>query len=168
MGQNRQRDGLLVKIDNLIDDAKCFDTVRNIRWPKGIRCPKCSSAEVVRYGRDQTQPARQRYHCKGCNVYFDDLTGTIFEGHHQPLRIWILCLYLMGLNLSNLQIAAELDLNKDDVQNMTRALRSGVNAKKPPVQLSGEVECDEVYIVAGHKGHPEAVKKKGAKGDETA
>jgi transposase-like protein len=23
--------------------------------------------------------------------------------------------------------------------------------------LSGEVECDEVYIVAGHKGHPEAV-----------
>jgi hypothetical protein len=23
------------------------------------------------------------------------------------------------------------------------------------------VECDEVYVVAGHKGHPEAVKKKG-------
>ena len=27
--------------------------------------------------------------------------------------------------------------------------------------LEGEVECDEVYVVAGHKGHPEAVKKKG-------
>jgi hypothetical protein len=26
--------------------------------------------------------------------------------------------------------------------------------------LSGTVESDEVYIVAGHKGHPEAVKKK--------
>jgi len=65
----------------------------------------------------------------------------------------------MGLNLSNKQIAAELDLNKDDVQNMTRALRAGVNAQKPSVQVSGEVECDEGYIVAGHKGHPEAVKK---------
>ena len=32
----------------------------------------------------------------------------------------------------------------------------GVNAV-----LSGEVECDEVYVVAGHQGHPEAVKKKG-------
>ena len=74
----------------------------------------------------------------------------------------------MGLNLSNLQIAAELDLNKDDVQNMTKALRSGVNAKKPSFHLSGEVECDEIYIVAGHKGHPEVVKKKGAKDDETA
>ena len=73
----------------------------------------------------------------------------------------------MDLNLSNQQIAAELGVNKDDIQNMTRALRTGVNAKKPSVQLGGEVECDEVYIVAGHKGHPAAVKKKGAKGDGT-
>jgi hypothetical protein len=52
------------------------------------------------------------------------------KGTISLLRIWILRLYLMGPNLSNLQIAAELDLNKDDVQNMTKALRSGVNAKK--------------------------------------
>ncbi len=43
MGQNRQRDGLLAKIDKLIDDAECFDTVRNIRWSKGIRCLTCRS-----------------------------------------------------------------------------------------------------------------------------
>jgi hypothetical protein len=36
---------------------------------------------------------------------FDDLTDTIFAGHHQPLRTWIACLYLMGLNQSGLQIA---------------------------------------------------------------
>jgi hypothetical protein len=74
----------------------------------------------------------------------------------------------MGLNLSNLQIAAELGIHKDDAQSMTKALRAGVKAKKPPVQLRGEVECDEVYVVAGHKGFPEAVKKKAAKEDETA
>jgi hypothetical protein len=28
------------------------------------------------------------------------------------------------------------------------------------VRLSGEVECDEVYVVAGHKGHPAAVEKR--------
>jgi transposase-like protein len=167
MKRKHRHDGSLIKIQNLIDDAKCFETVRDIRWPDDVCCPKCSSAEVTRYGRDETRPDRQRYHCKGCGSYFDDLTGTIFEGHHQPLRTWILCLYLMGLNLSNLQIAAELGINKDDAQGMSRALREGVNAKKPPVQLGSEVECDEVYIVAGHKGHPEAVKKKGAKGDGT-
>src|SRR5208337_889695 len=35
---------------------------------------------------------------------------------------------------------------------------------KPEVTLSGEVECDEVYVVAGHKGKPEEVKKKGRLG----
>ncbi|MDP0563300.1 MAG: hypothetical protein QS721_13630 [Candidatus Endonucleobacter sp. (ex Gigantidas childressi)] len=30
--------------------------------------------------------------------------------------------------------------------------------------MDGEVERDEVYIVAGHKGHPESVKKEGRAG----
>lgn len=36
--------------------------------------------------------------------------------------------------------------------------------KKKPIQLSGEVEADEVYIVAGHKGLPTEVAKAGRKG----
>jgi hypothetical protein len=87
-----------------------------------------------------------------------------FRGHHQPLRVWILCLYFMGLNLSNEQIAQELDLNPDDAQWMTTQLREGIVRRKPEVVLSGEVECDEAYVVAGHKGHPEAVRKKGEMG----
>jgi len=55
----------------------------------------------------------------------------------------MLCLYLMGLNLSNQQIAAELDLNKDDVQQMTDQLRDCPN--KPEMTFAGEVECDEAY-----------------------
>ena len=66
----------------------------------------------------------------------------------------------MGLNLSNQQIAQELGLNKDDVQDMTGQLREGVVARRPEPSLSGTVECDEVYVVAGHKGHPAAVKKR--------
>jgi hypothetical protein len=32
--------------------------------------------------------------------------------------------------------------------------------KKPTVILSNEVECDEAYVIAGHKGQSEVVKKK--------
>ena len=67
----------------------------------------------------------------------------------------------MGLDLSNEQIAKELDLDPDDAQRMTTVLREGVVVRKPEVTLRGEVECDEVDVVAGHKGHPEAVRKKG-------
>ena len=78
------------------------------------------------------QDHRQRYACRACNHQFDDLTGTIFEGHHQPLRVWVLCLYFMGLNLSNEQIAAELELDADTVQVMATQLREGVVVKKSP------------------------------------
>jgi transposase-like protein len=154
---------MILHLQALIDDAKCFQTVRTTRWPDGVRCPECDSAEVTKDGRDDTQPARQRYQCHGCRKRLDDLTGTIFAGHHQPLRVWILCLYFMGLNLSNEQIAQELGLDPDDTQVMATQLREGIVQRKPGVKLSGEVECDEVYVVAGHKGHPEAVAKKGGR-----
>ena len=36
--------------------------------------------------------------------------------------------------------------------------------EKKPVHLSGEVEVDEVYVVAGHKGQPDAVAQAGRPG----
>ena len=119
------------------------------------------------------RPARPRRHpavpaalplCAACGARFDDLTGTVLAGHHQPLRVWVLCLYVMGLNLSNRQIAMELGLNASDGQAMAEQLRHGLVASTPAVQLEGEVESDEVYVVAGRKGQPAAVAKGGGSG----
>ncbi len=159
----------LVNLSGLMDDAKCFALVRQHRWPEGVHCPGCGSPAVVRGGCDDTQPARQRYRCKACASRFDDLTDTVLAGHRQPLRVWVLCLYFMGLNLSNRQIAKELGLCGSDVQAMTEQLRCGLVAKTPEVALQGEVEpdarassgIDEVYVVAGHKGQPDEVAKRG-------
>ena len=151
----------LVNLSGLMDDAKCFAFVRQHRWPGGVRCVVCNSSAVIRDGCDDTQVCRQRYRCKACSGRFDDLTGTVLAGRHQPLRVWVLCLYFMGLNLSNRQIAAELGLDAADVQAMTEQLRGGLVARTPPVRLEGEVEIDEVYVVAGHKGQPAAVAKRG-------
>jgi len=122
----------MLSIQQLIDDAKCYETVRDMRWQDGVRCPHCNSQKIRKRGRHNTDKHRQRYSCSHCECQFDDLSGTIFERHHQPLKVWILCLYFMGLNLSNRQIAAELDLNKDDVQRMTEQLRAGIVSKKSP------------------------------------
>jgi transposase-like protein len=122
----------MINIQNLIDDAKCFEVIRQVRWPNGVRCPGCDAADSTKRGFHTQQAARQRYVCQACGRQFDDLTGTVFEGHHQPVKVWIVCLYLMGLNLSNQQIAAELDLNDSDTQVMTTHLRDGIVAKKSP------------------------------------
>jgi transposase-like protein len=104
----------LVNLASLIDDAKCNELVRRHRSPEGLRCAHCDSASVARHGHDDTKRHRQRYRCKRCHSRFDDLTGTVLAGHHQPLRVWVLRPYFMGLNLSNRQIAQELDLNESD------------------------------------------------------
>ena len=153
----------MVNLSGLLDEAKCFELVRQHRWPDGVRCPGCDSATVIRNGHDDGQRHRQRYLCKACDGRFDDLTGTVLAGHHQPLRLWVLCLYLMGLNLSNRQIAQELGLDASDVQAMTEQLRQGLVARAPTVTLAGTAEIDEIYIVAGHKGQPTEVVKRGGR-----
>ncbi len=51
--------------------------------------------------------------------YRDQVADAVIEA------VWILCLYFMGLNLSNDQIAHELDVNRSDVHQMTTQLRQG-------------------------------------------
>src|SRR3954462_10411055 len=153
----------LVDLPSLIDDARCFELVRQHRWPEGVRCPHCEAADVARDGRDDAQPHRQRYRCVGCGARFDDLTGTVLAGRHRPLRLWVLRLYLMGLSLSNRQIARELDLGVSDVQAVTGALRHGLTAKLPPAILRGGVEIEKFPVVPGHKGAPAAVAEGGSR-----
>jgi transposase-like protein len=155
----------LVDLSGLMDDAKCFAFVRQRRWPEGVRCPGCGSDAVIRDGRDDAQPDRQRYRCKACAGRFDDLTGTALAGRHQPLRVWVLCLYFMGLNLSNRQIALELGLSPSEVQAMTEQLRQGLVATAPEVALAGGLSrdwgscrdgCWRMRIVGGLEALPEA------------
>src|SRR5215471_11361487 len=103
-----------INITNLIDDVQCYQTVRALRWPDGIACPSCQSTHVIKRGRADTEPARQRSVCHNGDHRFDDLSDTIFASHHSPLQVWVLCLYFMGLHLSNEHMAHELAPNGSD------------------------------------------------------
>jgi hypothetical protein len=92
------------------------------------------------------------------------LTDTILAKKHHPIGVWIVMLYFMGPNLSNSQIAVELDLHPDVAHKMATLLRREIVARKPGCKLSGVVECDEVYVKAGHKGRPESVRRKNRSG----
>ena len=41
----------MVNIQDLFDDAKCYLTIREMRWPDGVTCPRCSSDSVLKNGR---------------------------------------------------------------------------------------------------------------------
>jgi transposase-like protein len=152
----------LTKLTNLLNEAKCYEVIRQLGWPDSVVCLHRRGRGVVRNGHDDRERSRQRYLCKTCKYRFDDLTGIVLAGHHQPVSTWILGSYFMGVNLSNRRIVHELC--ESDVQAMTEVLRQDIVAKTPDVVLSGDVEFDELYIVAGHKGNPEAVLAKGREG----
>ena len=106
----------MCRLNNLIDEGKCYEEVRRIRWPNGVCCPACTSNKIAQRGRNHRQQECRRYTCKNCGKRFDDLTGTVFMGRHQPWSVWFADLYLMGLNGSNRQMAEESNLNESDGQ----------------------------------------------------
>jgi hypothetical protein len=89
-----------VAIPGLIDDAKGFQAARDLRSHDGVSCPCRAPGAAIKCGRDDFREHRQRYQCRDRRRRFDDLTGTVFAGHHRPPRVRIACSYPMGLNLS--------------------------------------------------------------------
>jgi transposase-like protein/DNA-binding transcriptional ArsR family regulator len=59
--------------------ADCLQALRRSRWPDGVRCPNCDSADTIKKGT--TSKEAQRYKCHTCERKFNDLTGTIFAEH---------------------------------------------------------------------------------------
>lgn len=149
----------MLKITEILSETECYNKLRAMRWPDGqVHCPRCSSSNVHTIVREKV---KCRYQCVDCDRHFNDLTGTLFQSSNLSLKYWMCCLYLMGLNVSNRQISLELGVSEKTAQNMTGQIRKEIQKNRPETTLSGEVEFDEVYVVSGHKGHPESVKKKG-------
>jgi len=42
----------------LLDDRKCFEEARRMRWIEGVRCTSCESSNVAKRGFDETQKER--------------------------------------------------------------------------------------------------------------
>ena len=118
-----------LNILNLVTDEKCYDYLRSVRWERGVYCPSCQSPHVVKNGRSSHNDLIRRYECKSCGTGFNDLSGTIFAQSNKPLKVWIIALYFLGLNLSNRQIAQELDMSEKSAQQMSEQLRAGIVKK---------------------------------------
>lgn len=48
---------MMINLQSLLDDAKCYETVRQLRWPEGVRCPHCGVATITQ--QDGIPPSRR-------------------------------------------------------------------------------------------------------------
>ncbi|MCB0548407.1 MAG: transposase [Phaeodactylibacter sp.] len=72
-----------------MDEAKCYEMLREVRWREGVKCPHCESDTIIKNGYDEVHLHRQRYYCQSCERNFDDLTNTVFSGSNKSLKAWV-------------------------------------------------------------------------------
>jgi len=108
------------------EEVKCYEILRRIRWPSGIRCPSCAGDRVTIHTKSPTMP-RRRYLCLGCRRTFTDLTGTPFARTNLPLSRWFRCLRRMEEDCTTSELARSLEVKWDTAAHLrsqiTLALR---------------------------------------------
>ena len=117
-----------INLLNLMDEAKCYELLREIRWSGSIKYVSCSSDNIVKNGHDENHINKQRYQCNNCHKNFDDLTDTLFSGSNLTLKVWILALYLMSLNSSARWVKSS-DQNGNNIECVSKHIIFKVTIK---------------------------------------
>jgi transposase-like protein len=134
-----------IKRDYATNDA-CKALLRDMRWPDGVKCPRC--------GNDKVYTLKKAFHwqCRNCqkNGYrFSVITKTIFENTNYPLRMWFEVIYLMSQSkkgMSALQIHQMLGTGSyKTAWYICTRIRAAMQDKDFP-QLMGQVEVDETAL----------------------
>ena len=134
-------------------EEQCRDFLASMRWPDGVRCPKCGSAEepyTITRKTASKNKVKFLYKCRSCKKQFSVTAGTIFEDSHIPLNKWLAALFLMVSSkkgISAHQLFRLLDLGSyRTAWFMAHRIREAMREKGLLTPLSGEVEADETYL----------------------
>lgn len=133
----------------LPDREKCFEFLRKLRWPDGVKCLHCGSSKI--YNDGHTDKGAVKYYCLNCDKYFNDLTNTIFWHHKFPIEEMFYILKEME-HKSTLEISNELGRKYDSVLAFVREVQTVSEKIETGVTVKGLIEIDEIYITAGEKG----------------
>jgi transposase-like protein len=126
------------------DKQVSFDFMVKLRWPEGVKCPRCQSSDVSFIG------TRKTWECKCCKVkkQFSVRVGTIFEDSALPLDKWMAAIWMIANaknGISSYEVHRAIGVTQKTawfmLQRIRLAMQTGTFEK-----LSGQVEADETYI----------------------
>ncbi|MFQ5670480.1 MAG: IS1595 family transposase [Acidobacteriota bacterium] len=123
-------------------EDRCNDYLAGLRWPDGIRCPRCKSEKVF------AMPKRRIYECKECEYQFSVRVGTIFHDSKLPLWKWFAAVYMMAESkkgISANQLKRMLNVSYKTAWYLCHRIRASMKDEAPAF-LRGIVEVDEAFI----------------------
>ncbi len=134
----------LVDINTMFPtDEKCREMLTRLRWPEGVRCPRCNMDAT------ELETEKTLYYCKQCDYQFSVTAGTIFNDSHLPLTKWFLATLLLceakkGMSACQIQRTLGLGSYKTAWYLCHRIRAAMIESQK--TMLDGKVEMDETYV----------------------
>jgi transposase-like protein len=129
-------------IERFGSEDKCHAYLEGLRWPDGVRCPRCDSDKISRITK------RRQFDCDGCRYQFSVRVGTLFHDSKLPLWKWFLAVYVMGESLKGVsanQLKRMLGVSYKTAWFLCHRIRAAMKDEGGDM-LSGIVEADETYV----------------------
>jgi transposase-like protein len=139
---------LLEMLQQYSTDDKCREILTKLRWPEGVRCPRCKEDGAC-YLED-----RKQFECGSCGYQFSVTTGTIFNDTHLPLEKWFAATYLLceaKKGMSACQIQRTIGVSYKTAWYLCHRIRAAMVQTDKPM-LDGVIEMDETFVGGKKKG----------------
>lgn len=124
--------------DQLPDQEKCAEILREQRWGEEVRCARCTSGTVVRNG--VRKDGVQQYRCKSCETSFNDRTGTVFSSTRMRLEECFYILESLEEDESVNSISQDLGRSWKTVNDFIRRLEQGIELEEITQQIRSRVD----------------------------
>ena len=124
----------------------CRAELFRLRFPNGFVCPKCGCTEYY--------PVRGRntFQCRACRRQTSVTAGTVMHRTHLPLTAWFWAIYLCATDkrgISAVQLSRTLNICYESAWYLLHRIRCAMAQRDENYALSGIVEMDDGYVVAG-------------------
>ena len=134
---------LINLIERYSDEDKCRKYLEGLKWPQGVKCPRCGSEKISRITK------RDQFDCDTCRYQFSVTAGSIFHDSHLPLWKWFLAVYLMTESkkgISANQLKRSLAVSYKTAWYLCHRVRKAIEEATDKPLLKGTVEVDETYV----------------------
>jgi len=123
-------------------EDRCHAYLAELRWPDGVRCPRCKSGSVLHMRE------RRLYECRDCSYQFTVRVGTIFHDSKLPLWKWFAAVYMMAESkkgVSANQLKRMLNVSYKTAWYLCHRIRATMK-DEAPIGLRQIVEADETWV----------------------
>jgi transposase-like protein len=115
---------LAADVSRFNTEEKCRSYLEQLRWPDGVRCPRCDAGTGI--SRIET---RGQFDCDACGYQFSVRVGTILQNSNLPLWKWFLAVYVMGRSkegVSASQLKRMLDVSYKTAWYLCHRIRAAM------------------------------------------